>query len=337
MKWLDEEIELLKENYQEYNDKELSEIIFKGKRSERSIEKKRLTLGLKKSNKREIWSEKEKDKLKRLFPYYTNRELSEQFFKNRSRRAIEEMGNILGFSKTEEAIRRGNVDRSKAMISTNIGKPKSEKQKKQHSEKMKKLYQDGVIISPWKGRVVSEEEREKSRKRVMGRWLGKNNPKWSGGVTPITHLLRANISLWKNKSMSYCDYRCIFTGLGFDDIHHINPFNKMIKETLKELSIEDATCIDFSNESIRDLIINKIHSKHTYIGLCITDEIHKRFHDTYSYNEFNMEDLIEFTKDYFDGKHDEYLSDVNKSINSISNYTYALNKISNSKFNIYEL
>ena len=69
MCWTEEEIQLLKDNYLKYTDIELSEIVFKGSRSKRAIEKQRLLLGLKRNSSKtpKRWTEEEKMMLKDIY------------------------------------------------------------------------------------------------------------------------------------------------------------------------------------------------------------------------------------------------------------------------------
>lgn len=90
----------------------------------------------------------------------------------------------------------------------------------------------------------------------------------------------------------------------------------MIKECIEELNCEIKENLSLYSEKERTSIINLIQEKHTVFGICLCSEIHKIFHDLYSYKSFNIENLIEFANDYFEGKYDHLLNEEHKSKNS---------------------
>ena len=85
---------------------------------------------------------------------------------------------------------------------------------------------------------------------------------------------------------------------------------------------------------MKEMIINLIKEKHNVFGICLCGEIHKLFHDLYSYKSFDIKNLIEFANDYFEEKYDHLLSEEYKSKNSNNKKEYVLDKIINSKISI---
>ena len=350
MCWTEEEIQLLKDNYLKYTDIELSEIVFKGSRSKRAIEKQRLLLGLKRNSSKtpKRWTEEEKMMLKDIYEDYTNNEISEIFFKGtRSRKSINEMGWKMGLVKSEETQKRINAEKTREIKSYNLGRNMKEESKQKLSATMKKQYKEGRI-SPWKNRTVSEEERERSRQRnkERGLWTGENNPRhknplfgekngrWLGGITSLSQALRENITLWKKESMCLCEYRCALTGMEFTDIHHFYPFNKMIKEVLLGLDLEIMP--NLASYPNSDILINAIQLKHEQLGICLSSEIHKLFHDKYSYIDFNLDNFTEFINDYFNGVYDEKLPVSHRSYNSKYSIDDVIDKINKINVNVYK-
>lgn len=346
MKWSEEEIKLIKENYLTMNDEEMSIKLFNGKRSKKSIEKKRLSLGLKTRVKPLEWSEEEIKILIETFPFYTTKEIKIYFLPHREERYINERANKLGLKKNEETIEKTRIQKGNILSQKLKGRQFSEEHKRNLSQTRKKLFSEGKLVSLWKGRVVSEEEKAKSRERVLGKWGGDKNPRhlnplygkengnWKGGITNLSQALRENIYEWKKQSMEHCNYKCLFSGQCFSDIHHITPFNSMIKECMCELNYEIKENLSLYNEEEKNSIINLIKEKHNVFGICLCGEIHKLFHDLYSYKSFDIENLIEFANDYFEEKYDHLLSEEYKSKNSNNKKEYVLDKIINSKISI---
>lgn len=285
------------------------------------------------------WTEEEDEILKKVYPYYLDDEISEKFLKTRTKRAIQERAYLFKLKKTEEIVLRLNKIKTRKIVNYNLGKKMSEESRKKLSETLKRKYSDGTLISHWKGRIVSEEEKEKSRQRVLGRWQGEKNPRhinplhkekngrWLGGITNLSQALREQLIGWKKGSMKFCNYKCLLTGKDFDEIHHLNPFNEIIKETLQELNLEVKNSLgDYENA---DTIIEKIQNKHTLYGICLSKEVHKIFHDNYSYNQFTKEDFEEFVRNYFKGDFDKDLKEEYRSYNSTSNMKSIIDKLNN--------
>ena len=346
--WSEEELQLVKEYYLIYSDKEMSKIVFQDKKSAKAIEKQRLKMGLKRGSSNKRWSSEEVALLKEVYEDYTNNEIMEMFFNGtRSRKSINEMGLKMGLVKSEETQKRTNEEKTRKIKNYNLGRNMKEESKQKLSATMKKQYEEGRI-SPWKGRIVSEEEKEKARQRNKEKamWAGEKNPRhikplfkeengrWLGGITPISQALRENISLWKTKSMEICEYKCMITGQPFSDIHHVYPFNKTIKEVLKDLNLEIKPNLSHYENS--DKIINEVQLRHDYLGICLSSEIHKLFHDVYSYVDFNLDDFIEFIRDYFNGMYDEKLSISHRSYNSKYSIAEVNDKINKINVNIYK-
>lgn len=340
--WSKEEINLLITNYKTKNNDELQKLF--PNRTLKSIHDKAEDLHLKK---REIiktkfkWTEENTKFLIEHYADYTNNELIDMYFHGLKRKELTNKAWKLGLKKNELALEKINKIRAEKASEIHKGKIVSEETRKKMSKIKKKQYREGIIIHHWVGRIVSEEEKERSRQRVKGRWSGDKNPRhinplfgsdngrWNGGITNLSQALRENIYDWKQDSMKMCDYKCLFTMCNFDNIHHLYPFNFMIKETLEELNLDSKENLgDYSleeQELIKE-IINRKHKEHG-LGVCLCNEIHKLYHDNYGYIEFDVDSFKQFTKEYFEGKYDDLLEDKFKSINNSSNYDYVVNKI----------
>ena len=101
----------------------------------------------------------------------------------------------------------------------------------------------------------------------------------------LSEYIRRNNLEWKEKSMKNCNYKCVLTGNRFDDIHHIYGLNLILKETLKDLNINiKETMDDYTDQELR-LILDAFRTKQNNypLGVCLTSDIHKQFHDKYGY------------------------------------------------------
>ncbi|MBO3356264.1 hypothetical protein [Clostridium perfringens] len=200
--------------------------------------------------KRKRWNDEENEKFKLIYPIYTNEFLIENYYPNLTRKQLNDKAWRMGLKKIEQV-----KFETRKLQGVKIGKifkgvPKTEEQKRKQSETKKRLFKEGKLISCWKGRIVTEEEKDKIRKRTKGKWAGNNNPihisplfrekngRWLGGITDISQALRETIVEWKKDSMKKCNYKCVLSGEKFDNIHHLYPFNLIIKETFSDLNLK---------------------------------------------------------------------------------------------------
>lgn len=331
--WDDKEIKLLKENYPICGDDKLKELF--PNRTIKSIHTKAERLELKKikavnltidSRGRVIWDEYSTQLFIDNYSKYSSEELIELFFTKLNRKQLYNKARKLGLKKTTKTLQRKiNSDETKIKI----------------SQSRKQSFKEGKWTSAFKNRVVTEEEKEKARQRVKGKWTGSNNPRhknplfgkdngrWNGGITNLSQALRENIYEWKQESMEVCNFKCLFTGNYFNEIHHLYPFNNIIKEVLDELNLEvEYSLGDYSIEEQENIKI-AIKNKHIEYGLgvCLSEEIHKLYHDNYGYISFNVDSFKEFIEQYFNGKYDDILKEKFKSINSLYDYNYVLEKL----------
>ena len=279
---------------------------------------------------RKWWSKEEEELFINRYPHYTNEELRNKFYNDMTDKQLSDKAWQLGISKTEETYWRGRKQQAPKVSEKLKGVPKTEEHKKKVSETKKRQFAEGIYVSHWKGRIVSEEEKEKARLRVKGRWSGRSNPRyknplygkengrWQGGITNISTALRENIYEWKQQSMEMCKFKCLLTGGEFNVIHHLTPFNSIIKESVNELNLEIKSSLGEYSENDRDNLINLVQLKHKEYGLgvCLNKDLHKLFHDKFSYNDFTIENFKVFIENYFNGIYDNELDDKLKSINS---------------------
>lgn len=269
------------------------------------------------------WTEEENEQFKSLYPHYTNERLIELYYPSETNKTLTDRAYILRVNKTDEAKTQAYRQQAIKVSRKLKGRVFSEEHRKNISETRKRLHKEGILVSPWLGRIVTDEERERSRLRVKGRWSGKNNPQygvnkkgenntnWKGGITPLYKYLRKSINGWKEKSMEYCEHRCVLSGTWFDEIHHIVPFRDIVNEVFSELGIEEKKEVSDYSEEVLAKIENTIKEKHILYGLgvCLNKDIHKLFHDLYGYTGINEEMFIEFENRYKEGEFNEKLEE----------------------------
>jgi len=75
---------------------------------------------------------------------------------------------------------------------------------------------------------ATEETKNKISINRTGKCLGKDNPAWKGGITPINMLIRSSreYNLWRKSVFERDNYTCIWCGRRGIKLHadHIKPF-----------------------------------------------------------------------------------------------------------------
>lgn len=284
------------------------------------------------------WDKEDEELFLARYPHYTNEELIENFYPNLTNKQMMDKAWRNNTGKTEETRIRANKQKSPKLSEKLKGRVISEETKIKLSKTKKKMYAEGILVSHWVGRVVSDEEKKRTSERNKGKWKGDKNPRhinplfgdnngrWKGGVTNISTALRENIYDWKQASMSNCRYKCVLTGGEFDNIHHIIPFNNMVDECINELNLKEFDNLGEYNDNDRNKLICLLREKHSKYGLgvCLNKDVHKLFHDQYGYTGFNREDFIDFATKYFNGEYDHCLELKLKSLNSKSSLEEAI-------------
>lgn len=123
---------------------------------------------------------------------------------------------------------------------------------------------------------------------------------WQGGITPLHNFLRNNINQWKLDSMKNSKYKCVITGNDFDVIHHLYNFNKILQEIIEETKLTLYNNISKYTPDELQLLVDKcleIHYRYP-LGVCLSIEIHKLFHNLYGVLDNTPEQFEEFKQRY---------------------------------------
>ena len=83
--------------------------------------------------------------------------------------------------------------------------------------------------------------------------------------------LRRDILDWKKNSSKFCDYKCIFTGGRFQNIHHIISFNSLVDEAFNIACLDRRSKVsDYSTQEYEKLKICLIglHNQTLFCRCC---------------------------------------------------------------------
>jgi len=136
----------------------------------------------------------------------------------------------------------------------------------------------------------------------------------------ILYYIRGNILEWKIQSIKECDYKCILTGLRFQDIHHLYSLRSIVKESTLKYKDKFYLKLDkYSEEELNNIVYDSIilHMNKYGLGVCLNRRIHTLFHKKYLYLNNTKEQFKEFKVRYFNGEFDDELEEELKSYNSI--------------------
>lgn len=281
----------------------------------------------------EKWTDEENNILLEKYKDFTGEELHNLFLPNRTIRSIECHASFLGLQgKNHDAQVRANLSRSIKNSEKLKGRILSEETKKKISTSKKEYFK--THNGWWKGKKRSPEQCKMISEKQRGKWAGDKNPRhlnpligeengrWMGGINSTYVELRSDIKDWFNESMEFCNYKCVITGGGFDNIHHTTAFRDIVDEVFKTTGVEvkQQVC-DYTKEDFEELrsTLKYLHVLYGY-GACVNKKIHKLFHDNYGYKNFSPFDFLDFLYRIDLGKFDDWFTENNLKINI--NYEY---------------
>lgn len=294
----------------------------------------------------EKWTPTDIELLKSIYADYTNEEIVEQFFPNRTKKSLASMADVYGFTgKSEEATLRARKEGDKIRSEKSKGRMVSAETRMKTSVGLKKYYETHDSI--WKGVKKSPEQIEALRQRDIeqGKWKGelnprvKNplpgelNPRWLGGVTDIYRELRSDTKGWMKDSMCICNYKCVITGKAYDDIHHLTPFRTIVNDALYICDLDERQLVkDYEKNEISDLkdILILLHDEYGF-GACLNKEVHRLFHKEYGYYNTTVYDFADFLFSIKNGKYNKWFEENNFEININEDYFTYVKSLCNYK------
>lgn len=116
----------------------------------------------------------------------------------------------------------------------------------------------------------------------------------------LNKYFRRNITQWKYESMKQCNYKCIVTNQRFEVIHHLYSFNNIFEEFIQLYHIEkdiDVDSIPFEDRQVLLKNFSDLHNQYG-LGVCLSEDIHKKFHQEYGFGNNTPEQFYKFLKQY---------------------------------------
>lgn len=274
-KWTDEEIELLRNNYNVLSKEDLLKLL--APRSWSSILSKANKIGI---NKRLSWSSNEDELLRGIYPIMDINEVIKRF-PNRTKNSI-----ILRAAKL-------NINSYNHSVWTD--------------EQIK------YIIDNWEilpdeiiGKNINKTKNAVKRKRNL---LGLHRQEKSAcNYENISKYIRGKIWDWKKESMINCDYKCVITGSKNFEIHHIYPVNKILRDVYNKYKIEQKEFKDYTEEELSNIVsLFCIEQGKHLLGECVRKDLHELFHKLYGQYNTTQEQWEQFKKDVKEGVYNNHI------------------------------
>jgi hypothetical protein len=129
------------------------------------------------------------------------------------------------------------------------------------------------------------------KRRSLGLYFPKNDISYYN----IDDFIRHRNYEWKKDSMRNCNYKCVITGSSDFEVHHTYSFNLILKEAMLDngwinKNFDDYT-IDELNYNLN--IFLQYQSKYP-LGVCLSTDMHKKFHSIYGNRVNTPEQWEEF-------------------------------------------
>ena len=118
----------------------------------------------------------------------------------------------------------------------------------------------------------------------------------------LYHYIRQRIVPWRNSVREKCNYTCEVTGVRSNIIvHHIRSFNLILEECIEIMDFPLYEDFGLYTQEQLDDFLKTFLELQEYYGeyVCITENIHKKFHSIYGCGDNTKEQWEEFIINYY--------------------------------------
>jgi endogenous inhibitor of DNA gyrase (YacG/DUF329 family) len=269
--WTDEDKQILTDNYGRLSYKEISELLNRDIKPH-SIHRMAMELGLTENH--GYWTDKEIDIL----------------IKNYPTKPMSEVMRLLPYRSRTSILGQARIQNLKSYFYLNriytddeINYLKENYASKSYEEMSKDL---GRTISAIKQRMII---------------LGLRKPTEIANYKNLHRYIRQRIVPWRNSIREKCNYVCAVTGKRSNIIvHHIRSFNLLLEECIEIMDFplyEDFGM--YTQEQLDDFLEVFLELQEHYGEyVCITENVHKKFHSIYGCGNNTKEQWEEFVDNY---------------------------------------
>ena len=97
----------------------------------------------------------------------------------------------------------------------------------------------------------------------------------------LNDYLRARSYGWRKNSIEVCGNKCVITGSGYFDVHHLYPVNQIITDVLDELELDNKDLSEYTSTELESILEKFQEKQNKYLGVCVRQDIHNLFHSIY--------------------------------------------------------
>lgn len=132
--------------------------------------------------------------------------------------------------------------------------------------------------------------------------LGLKRPYCTNNYDGLAEYIRSRLYGWKNEVRKQNNYTCAITGTRSNVVvHHIYGFNLLLAETIDNLQLDVYKDLSKYSDEQLDRLVDEFLSLQEYYGqyICISEKVHKHFHNIYGYGNNTKQQWDEFVNTYY--------------------------------------
>lgn len=137
------------------------------------------------------------------------------------------------------------------------------------------------------------------KRKISKNKRGDKHHNWQGGIGGISDHLRNLVLPWRDEILRNKNYTCeISEKKGTVQVHHMHPFNMIVKEVLKRLRMPVKSVGEYSYDELK-IIEKTFENRHRKLSMPIVllKDIHLLYHRKYGYKG-GPKEFSEFVKEY---------------------------------------
>mgnify|MGYP004598786563 CR=1 FL=1 len=132
----------------------------------------------------------------------------------------------------------------------------------------------------------------------------------------LNRFLARQDSEWRKMAEIACNGKCLLSDNEYEDVHHLYARNLIVSEIVDYFNLPENFEINSCSKELKEQIILKYREiENQYgLGICLTEEIHTKFHSLYGFGSNIPEQFLSFVSNFFPEKLEtikEYIKTTN--------------------------
>lgn len=120
----------------------------------------------------------------------------------------------------------------------------------------------------------------------------------------LNRFLARQDSEWRRMAEIACNGKCLLSDNEYEDVHHLYSRNLIVSEIVDCFKLPENFEINSCSKELKEQIILKYREiENQYgLGICLTEEIHTKFHSLYGFGNNTPEQFLSFVFNFFPEK-----------------------------------